>query len=86
MPNHLKLRQNNDQSPVGVLDVSDRIDHILKTNSNIFVTWWEMWLTSALPKLVLRPKWLKNDEHIKRVILSFLTKPKDPLVVCINME
>ena len=64
-PNRLKLGRNNDRSPVGVLDVTDRVDRILRMNSNIFNTWWEMWLTSALPKLVAKPKWFKNDEDIK---------------------
>ena len=34
-------------------------------NSDIFNTWWENWLVSALPKIVPKPKWFKNDEHLK---------------------
>ena len=64
-PNRLKLGRNNDRSPVGVIEVSDKVDRILQLNSNIFNAWWEAWLTSAIQKLVPQPKWFHNDEHIK---------------------
>ena len=64
-PNRLRLGRNNDRSPVGTLDLTDKIDRILKMNSDIFNTWWENWLVSALPKIVPKPKWFKNDEHLK---------------------
>ena len=65
-PNRLRLGRNNDRSPIGVIDVTDKMDRILKANSNIFDTWWEMWLTSAVPKLVPKLKWFSNDQHIKK--------------------
>ena len=64
-PNRLKLGRNNDRSPIGCLEISDKVDLILKSNSKIFETWWENWLVSALPKLIPRPKWFKNDENIE---------------------
>ena len=64
-PNRLRLGRNNSRSPVGVLEVTDKVDRILQLNSNIFNTWWECWLTSAVPKLVPQPKWFKSDEDIK---------------------
>ena len=64
-PNRLRLGRNNSRSPIGVVEVSDRIDRILQLHSDIFDSWWEAWLTSAVPKLVAKPKWFKNDEDIK---------------------
>ena len=64
-PNRLRLGRNNSRSPIGVVELTDRLDRILQLNSDIFNTWWEAWLTSAVPKLVPQPKWFKNDEDIK---------------------
>ena len=64
-PNRLKLGRNNERSPVGVLEVTDQWDRILQSNYDIFNSWWEMWLISALPKLVPKPKWFRSDEHLK---------------------
>ena len=64
-PNRLKLGHNNERSPVGVIEVSDRYDRILQINSDIFTAWWEAWLTSAVPKLVPQPKWFRNDKHLQ---------------------
>ena len=64
-PNRLRLGRNNSRSPIGVLEITDRVDRILQLHSDIFNAWWEAWLTSAVPKLVARPKWFRNDEDIK---------------------
>ena len=37
-PNRLKLGRNNDRSPVGVVEVSDKMDRILQVNADIFNT------------------------------------------------
>ena len=50
---------------MGTLDVSDKIDRMLQLKSDIFNTWWEMWLTSVVPKIMPKPKWFRNDEHIR---------------------
>ena len=64
-PNRLRLGRNNSRSPIGVVEITDRLDRILQINSDIFNAWWEAWLTSAIPKLVPQPKWFRNDEDIK---------------------
>jgi hypothetical protein len=64
-PNRLRLGRNNSRSPIGVMEVTDRVDRILQLHSGIFDSWWEAWLTSAVPKLVAQPKWFKNDEDLK---------------------
>ena len=64
-PNRLKLGRNNDRSPIGPVDITDKFDRILQQNSNIFNTWWEAWLTSAVPKLVPQPKLFTNNGGIR---------------------
>ena len=64
-PNRLKLGRNNERSPVGPVDITDKFDRILKQNIDIFNTWWEAWLTSAVPKLVPQPKWFHNDGGVR---------------------
>ena len=64
-PNRLRLGRNNDRSPVGTLDFTDKVDRILQLNSDIFNTWWELWLVAALPKLMPKPKWFTTDQHLK---------------------
>ena len=31
---------------------------------NVFEAWWNAWLTSAIPTLMPRPKWLVNDRDV----------------------
>ena len=64
-PNRLKLGRNNERSPVGPVDITDKFDRILQQNMNIYETWWEAWLTSAVPKLVPQPKWFTNDGGVR---------------------
>ena len=61
----MKLGRNNDRSPIGPVDITDKFDRILQQNSDIFNTWWEAWLTSAVPKLVPQPKWFTNNGGIR---------------------
>ena len=64
-PNRLKLGRNNERSPVGVLDVTDKVDRIIQLNCDIFTSWWEHWLISVVPKIIPQPKWFKSDQDIK---------------------
>ena len=64
-PNRLRIGRNNDRSPVGPLELTGKIERILQLKIDVFQSWWEAWLVSALPKLVPQPKWFKNDEHVK---------------------
>ena len=65
-PNRLRIARNNKRSPVGPLEVTGKIEKLLRLKTDVFQAWWEAWLTSALPKLVPRPKWFRNDEDIKK--------------------
>ena len=64
-PNRLKLGRNNERSPVGPIEITDKFDRILHQNAQIFNVWWEAWLTSAVPKLVPQPKWFRNDGGVR---------------------
>ena len=64
-PNRLRLGRNNSRSPIGAVEVTDRVDRVLQLHSDVFDAWWEAWLTSAVPKLVAQPKWFRNDRDIK---------------------
>ena len=64
-PNRLRLRRNNQRSPVGPLEVTDKIERLMRLKTDVFESWWETWLTSAVPKLMPKPKWFVNDRDIQ---------------------
>ena len=64
-PNRLKLGRNNERSPVGAIDITDKLDRILQQNAAIYNTWWEAWLTCAVPKLVPQPKWFRDEGGVR---------------------
>lgn len=78
-PNRLRLGRNNERSPVGPVDITDKFDRILKQNLDIYNTWWEAWLTSAVPKLVPQPKWFSNDDGIRVGDVVIFKKQDSPI-------
>jgi hypothetical protein len=78
-PNRLRLGRNNERSPVGPVDLTDRFDRILSQNINIYNTWWEAWLTVAVPKLVPQPKWFRNDGGIRVGDVVIFKKVDSPI-------
>ena len=79
-PNRLRLARNNSRSPVGPLEVTGSIERLLRLKTDAFHAWWEVWLTSALPKLIPRPKWFRNDENIKIGDVVLFNKNEGSLV------
>ena len=65
-PNRLRLARNNERSPIGPLEVTGKVEKLMRLKIETFQAWWETWLTSALPKLVPQPKWFRNDEDVKK--------------------
>ena len=63
-PNRLRLGRNNQRSPVGPLEVTGKIERLLQLKTDVFEAWWNAWLTSAIPKLMPRPKWFVNDRDV----------------------
>ena len=64
-PNRLRLGRNNDRSPEGPFIISHR-DRIIEENEKIFNSWFEIWLTVHVPRLLEQPKWFISDVDIKR--------------------
>ena len=65
-PNRLLLGRNNNRSPIGTLNVTSDAHRIFKENGKIFNSWFENWLLSHVPKLMLQPKWFKTDSDLKK--------------------
>ena len=77
-PNRLLLGRNNDRCPSGPLKTVENFKFLLKTNENIYATWFKSWLISYVPTLLNRPKWFKSDEIIKVVdVVLFLKSEKE---------
>ena len=64
-PNRLRLGRNNQRSPVGPLEVTDKLERLMRLKVEVFESWWESWLVSAVPKLMPRPKWFVNERDVK---------------------
>ena len=65
-PNRLRIGFNNNRSPVGPLEVTDKLERLMRLKVEVFEAWWEAWLVSAVPKLVPKPKWFSNDTNLKK--------------------
>ena len=77
-PNRLMLGRNNDRSPAGPLCTNFNPDRLIEQNERIMTAWFECWLTSHVPKLVDRPKWLDSDDEVKvGDVVLFLKKDKE---------
>ena len=74
-PNRLKLGRNNARSPEGPLSVTRDFDKIILDNTRIFNAWFELWLISCVPKLMMQPKWFDSDRDVQvGDIVLFLKK------------
>ena len=54
-PNRLMLARNNDRCPLATLAVTEDIGKIVKSNTDVFNTWFKCWLISYVPTLI-QPK------------------------------
>ena len=74
-PNRLKLGRNNSRSPDGPLQVTGDLDQIILNNTLISDAWFELWLISSVPKLMIQPKWFDSDRDVQvGDIVLFLKK------------
>ena len=39
-PNRLRLGRNNQRSPVGPLEVTDKIERLMRLKTDVFESWW----------------------------------------------
>ena len=65
-PNRLRLGRNNQRSPIGTLQVTDKLERLMRLKTDVFNSWWEAWLVSAVPKLMAKPKWFSGDKDVKK--------------------
>ena len=79
-PNRLRLARNNNRSPVGPLEVTSKIDRLMRLRHDAFEAWWEAWLVSTMPKLVPQPKWFRNDQNLKKGDIVLFNKSETSLI------
>ena len=60
-PNRLLLGTNNDRAIDGLI-LCDHPTKILRDNEKVFDTWFDVWLTVHVPKLVKQMKWYTSDQ------------------------
>ena len=78
-PNRLRLRRNNDRSPIGPMMVTNNPEKFLFTNEKLFNTWFECWLISHVPKLMHHPKWFQTDRDVKVGDVVLFSKQENQL-------
>lgn len=76
-PNRLKLGRNNERSPVGPLSVSNNPDKFIEANKQIYDAWFEAWLVSHVPKLMMKPKWFNDDDEVTEGDVVLFLKQED---------
>ena len=77
-PNRLLLARNNNRCPVGSLDVTSNLGKMIEQNNKLVSVWFNSWLISCVPSLMIQSKWFKSerDPKIGDVIL-FLKSDKE---------
>ena len=78
-PNRLLMGRNNDRSLSSPVKVSGKPDKFIKQNTEVFNAWFEVWLTTHVPKLMYQPKWFKNDYDINVGDIVLFIKQDNPL-------
>ena len=73
-PNRLRLGRNNDRSPIGKFEVTDNSSRIINQNQAIFDSWFELWLTSHVPGLIMQPKWYQQHVNLQKDDVVLFTK------------
>ncbi|XP_066928171.1 uncharacterized protein [Clytia hemisphaerica] len=72
-PNRLRLGRNNERSPEGEMLTTIHPNKILDANQQCFDAWFEVWLSTHVPKLLSQEKWFTSDgQPSKGDIVLFL--------------
>ena len=79
-PNRLRLARNNTRGPFGPLEVTDKLEKLMKLKTDTFQSWWETWLVSAVPKLMPSPKWFDADRDVQQGDVVLFLKDEGPRV------
>lgn len=62
-PNRLRLGRNNERNPVEDMVTTVHPNKIIEANQRCFESWFEVWLTSHVPKLMPQEKWFHTDRQ-----------------------
>ena len=73
-PNRLLMGRNIDCSPTFPVEVSSNPDRFMKS---ISTSWFEVWPTVHVPKLMHHPKWFTNDREVQVGDIVLFTKIDD---------
>ena len=49
----------------------------MKANEQIYNSWFENWMISHVPKLMMKPKWFKDDDELKEGDVIMFLKQED---------
>ena len=79
-PNRLRLARNNMRGPVGPLEVTDKLERLMRLKTETFQSWWETWLVSAVPKLMPSPKWFDTERDVQKGDVVLFLKDEGALV------
>ena len=63
-PNRLKFGRNNERAPLGPAYISNDPFKFMDLNQAIYESWWEHWLTVAVPQLIERPVLWKTTSEL----------------------
>ena len=71
-PNRLKFGRNNERAPLGPGYISNDPFRFMDLNQAIYESWWEHWLTVAVPQLIERPVlWKTTDILMQGDVVLF---------------
>ena len=73
-PNMMRMGHNNERAldgnirlPLGGYEMVEKVD-------KMYQAWYKLWRDSVVPKLILKPKWFKTDEHLQPGDLVYYEK------------
>ena len=79
-PNRLKLRRNNERSPVSTMNIFENCLKILEENNKTFNIWFETWLISHVSKLMDQQKWFRSDQDVMICDVVLIIKNESSMV------
>ena len=79
-PNLLKLRRNNERSPVSTMNIFENHLKILEENNKTFNIWFETWLISHVSKLMDQQKWFCSDQDVMICDVVLIIKNESSMV------
>ena len=78
-PNRLRLGRNNERSPEGPVRLENNYDKVIAANEEVFNSWFEVWLSAHVPKLMKQSKWFNSDDELKKGDVVLFIKQESSL-------